>query len=61
MFCYAKLCIACNNYNKYCTCLEENVETKEISAKPTLDESLNSKNIQEYEEVIELWKTYGGD
>ena len=62
MFCYIKLCSSCNNYNKYCTCLLETYrdEEKTTEQRP-LDKSLNEINMQEYEEVIELWKTYGGD
>ena len=61
MFCYIKLCSSCNNHNKYCTCLEVDSNAKKITEEKPLDKSLNKTNIQEYEEVIELWKTYGGD
>jgi len=61
MFCYIKLCSSCNNSNKYCTCLEKDSDTNKVTEEKPLDRALIKTNIHEYEEVIELWKTYGGD
>ena len=40
------------------------IEAAEVHPEPSpahLDEALEEKIVEDYEEVIELWKTYGGD
>jgi hypothetical protein len=36
-------------------------DAAEESTKPHLDENLDDQDVQEFEEEVELWTTYGGD
>ena len=61
MNCDNEYCFSCNQYNKYCICFKKSIKLEKISEEKYLDKALKKVNVKEYEDIIELWITYGGD